>query len=79
MDVHNLGGGFNGVACPLNPSQESVLGTQCYPEVARVPNTPDLAIICSFLLNSGHADSDSIAVGEPRPFVFDERLRRRRP
>jgi acyl-CoA synthetase (NDP forming) len=48
MDVHNLGGGFNGVACPLNPSQESALGTQCYPDVARVPNTPDPAITCSF-------------------------------
>jgi len=45
MDVHDLGGGFNGVACLPSP---------------------------------GHADSGSIAVGEPRPFVFDERLLRRR-
>ena len=51
MDIHNLGGGFNGVACPLNRSQESVLG---------------------------QPDSGSIAVGDPRPFVFDERLLRRR-
>lgn len=45
MDVHSLGGGFIGVACPPN---------------------------------SGQPDSGSIAVGEPRPFVFDERLLRRR-
>lgn len=45
MDVHNVGGGCNGVACPPN---------------------------------SGQPDSGSIAVGEPQPFVFDERLPRRR-
>ncbi len=33
----------------------------------------------NFLLNPRHADFGSIAFGEPRPFVFDERLLRRRP
>jgi len=42
-----VGGGFNGVVYPVNPSQEAVLGIQCYPDVARLPRTPDLAIVCS--------------------------------
>jgi len=42
-----VGGGFNGVVYRVNPSQEAVLGIQCYPDVAGLPRTPDLAIICS--------------------------------
>jgi acetyltransferase len=42
-----VGGGFNGVVYPVNPSQEAVLGIQCYPDVAHLPRTPELAIICS--------------------------------
>jgi len=42
-----VGGGFNGVVYPVNPSHESVLGIQCHADVARLPHTPDLAIICS--------------------------------
>ena len=42
-----VGGGFNGVVYPVNPSQEAVLGIPCYPDVAQLPRTPDLAVICS--------------------------------
>jgi len=42
-----VGGGFNGVVYPVNPSQEAVLGIQCYPDVAHLPRTPELGIICS--------------------------------
>ncbi len=42
-----VGGGFNGVVWPVNPGHESVLGIQCYPDVARLPKVPELAIICS--------------------------------
>ena len=42
-----VGGGFRGVVYPVNPGQEAVLGVPCYPDVAAVPRTPDLAIICS--------------------------------
>jgi acetyltransferase len=42
-----VGGGFNGVVYPVNPSLESALGINCYPDVARLPRTPDLGIICS--------------------------------
>ena len=42
-----VGGGFTGVVYPVNPSHEAVLGVPCYPDLARLPRVPDLAIICS--------------------------------
>jgi len=42
-----VGGGFNGVVYPVNAAHEAVLGVPCYPDLAHVPRTPDLAIICS--------------------------------
>ena len=42
-----VGGGYAGVVYPVNPDHESVLGIQCHPDVARLPHTPDLAILCS--------------------------------
>jgi hypothetical protein len=47
MLANLVGGGFSGVVYPVNPIQEAVPGIQCYPDVARLPRTPDLAIICS--------------------------------
>ena len=42
-----VGGGFNGVVYPVNPGHEAVLGIHCHPDVASLPRTPDLAVICS--------------------------------
>lgn len=42
-----VGGGFRGVVYPVNPTSEAVLGIQCYRDVASVPRTPDLAVICA--------------------------------
>ena len=42
-----VGGGFTGVVYPVNPSHEAVLGVPCYPDLAHLPRTPDLAVICS--------------------------------
>ncbi len=42
-----VGGGFTGVVYPVNASQEAVLGVPCYPDLAALPRTPDLAVICS--------------------------------
>lgn len=38
-------GGFRGVVYPVNPAHEAVLGIQCYPDLASLPRTPDLAVI----------------------------------
>ncbi|NQU32000.1 MAG: bifunctional acetate--CoA ligase family protein/GNAT family N-acetyltransferase [Bacteroidetes bacterium] len=46
MTLKNLvGGGFNGVVYPVNPKREAVMGIPCYPNVASLPKTPDLAVI----------------------------------
>ena len=42
-----VGGGFRGVVYPVNGDAEAVLGVPCYPDVAGLPHTPDLAIVCS--------------------------------
>jgi acetyltransferase len=42
-----IGSGFSGVVFPVNPKRESVQGIQCFPDVASLPRTPDLAVICT--------------------------------
>lgn len=40
-------GGFAGVVYPVNPKRESIQGIQAYPDVASLPQAPDLAVICT--------------------------------
>ncbi len=40
-----LGAGFRGVAYPVNPRWSSVSGVRCYPRVADLPETPELAVV----------------------------------
>jgi len=42
-----LAGGFDGPIMPVNPRAESVAGVLTYPDVASLPRTPDLAVICT--------------------------------
>jgi acetyltransferase len=42
-----VGSGFRGAVYPINPSCEAVLGVHCFPDLAQLPRTPDLAVICS--------------------------------
>jgi acetyltransferase len=42
-----LAGGFDGPIMPVNPRQQSVAGVLAYPDVASLPRTPDLAIVCT--------------------------------
>ncbi len=42
-----VGGGFRGVVYPVNPASEAVMGIPCYPDIASLPRTPDLGIICA--------------------------------
>ncbi|HTB82798.1 MAG TPA: bifunctional acetate--CoA ligase family protein/GNAT family N-acetyltransferase [Candidatus Sulfotelmatobacter sp.] len=44
--LHNLvSGGFEGKIYPVNPIQESILGLHAFPNVAALPEVPDLAVI----------------------------------
>jgi acetate---CoA ligase (ADP-forming) len=40
-----LQAGYRGVVYPVNPSWKSVSGVQCYPSVAELPETPELAVV----------------------------------
>ncbi len=42
-----VGGGFQGVVYPVNPTAEAIMGVVCYPDLDSLPRTPDLAIICT--------------------------------
>ncbi len=42
-----LEGGFEGPIMPVNPKHASVAGVLAYPDVAGLPVTPDLAVICT--------------------------------
>ena len=42
-----LDGGFKGPILPVNPKHRSVGGVLSYPDVAALPLTPDLAVICT--------------------------------
>ena len=42
-----VGAGFDGVVYPVNAKRESVQGIAAYKSVLQVPNTPDLAVICT--------------------------------
>jgi acetyltransferase len=39
--------GFEGPVMPVNPLHSAVGGVLCYPDVARLPVAPDLAVICT--------------------------------
>ena len=42
-----LSGGFPGPILPVNPKYDSVAGVLAYANIASLPVTPDLAVICS--------------------------------
>ncbi len=42
-----MAAGFEGPVMPVNPNHSAVGGVLCYPDVARLPVTPDLAVICT--------------------------------
>jgi acetyl coenzyme A synthetase (ADP forming)-like protein len=41
-----ISGEFEGVAYPVNPAGDAVVGVRGYPSVAELPETPDLAVVC---------------------------------
>ncbi|MCB1851264.1 MAG: GNAT family N-acetyltransferase [Gammaproteobacteria bacterium] len=42
-----LQGGFQGPVMPVNPKRKAVAGVLAYPDVASLPITPEMAIICT--------------------------------
>ena len=55
-DLNRLGGiplrltmryGFPGPIYPINPRREEIAGLKCYPDVASLPEAPEIALICT--------------------------------
>src|SRR5271165_7223169 len=42
-----MAAGFEGPVMPVNPNHTAVGGVLCYPDVARLPVAPDLAVVCT--------------------------------
>ena len=42
-----LHGGFQGPIWTVNPNRSTVAGLRCYPDVGTLPETPDLAVVCT--------------------------------
>ena len=42
-----LAGGFNGPVLPVTPARKAVLGVLARPDIASLPFTPDLAVLCT--------------------------------
>ncbi len=42
-----VGAGYMGVVYPVNPDTEAALGIHCFPTIASLPHTPDLAVVCT--------------------------------
>lgn len=40
-----LSAGFQGVAYPVNPAWKSVSGVRCYPDIASIPDRPELGVV----------------------------------
>ncbi|MGB3289573.1 MAG: CoA-binding protein, partial [Burkholderiaceae bacterium] len=37
--------GFQGAIYPVNPKVDAIAGLKCYPDVASLPETPDVGIV----------------------------------
>jgi acetyltransferase len=42
-----LAGGFKGPVMPVNPKHAKVAGVSCYPDVAHLPQSADLGVVCT--------------------------------
>jgi acetyltransferase len=46
--LHNMiGSGYQGVVYPVNPKREGVQGVPAFADLASLPKTPDLAVLCT--------------------------------
>ncbi|MBT8077295.1 MAG: CoA-binding protein, partial [Gammaproteobacteria bacterium] len=60
-----IGGRYPGAVFPVNPGYEELLGLRCYPEIAALPEVPELAIFCVSDERIEAALDTAIAAGVP--------------
>jgi acetate---CoA ligase (ADP-forming) len=70
MMVELRRGGYEGAIYPVNPGYDEVLGHRCYPSVAEVPASPDLAILGVANHRIEGALAEAIAAGSRSAVTF---------
>jgi acyl-CoA synthetase (NDP forming) len=70
MMVELLRGGFDGAIYPVNPGYDDVLGHRCYPSIADVPESVDLAILGVANHRIEQALGDAVAAGARSAVTF---------
>ena len=70
MMLELLRGGFDGAIYPVNPGYDDVLGHRCYPSIADVPGSVDLAILGVANHRIEQALGDAVAAGARSAVTF---------
>jgi len=70
MMLELLRGGFDGAIYPVNPGYNDVLGYRCYPSIADVPGSVDLAILGVANHRIEEALGDAVAAGARSAVTF---------
>src|SRR6185503_17371128 len=65
-----IAGGFPGKIYPVNPIQETILGIKAYPNVAALPEKPDLAVIITPPKTVPGIIKECAAVGIPGAIII---------
>jgi acetyltransferase len=63
-------GGFPGKIYPVNPIQETILGIKAYPNVAALPDKPDLAVIITPPKTVPGIIKECVAIGIPGAIII---------
>lgn len=61
---------FKGKIYPINPRVQEIAGLQCYPDIASLPETPDVAIIMVGTDKALSAVKELAAIGTPAAIVL---------
>src|SRR5438552_18993147 len=69
--MHNLlANPFGGVVYPVNPKRKAIHGVRAYPDLASVPERPDLAVIVTPAATAPGLAQDRAERGTPAPRVI---------
>lgn len=63
-------GGFEGAVYPVNPGYEEILGLDCYPDLASLPEVPDLAVLSVANARIEAAMQAAAEIGVPAAVIY---------
>jgi acetate---CoA ligase (ADP-forming) len=70
MVVELVRGGYRGAIYPVNPNYGEVLGLRCFPDIAAVPEPPDMVILGVSNARIERAISEAVAAGAKSAVTF---------